>query len=283
MLTDYDIKQHVASDIGTNQKYLNPDYLQTQENLNQIARWTDANLMKLHEKKKTSYMIFTRSKESFATRFTLNEKVLDRKENLKILGMWLQEDGGWQRNTKELCKNAFTRVSMLTKLKYAGVPTEDLLQIYKTFIRSRLEYNGVVFHSSISNQQEQMLERCQSVCLKIILQEMYVSYEAALEISGLETLKSRREVRCLDFAQKCIRHPSNQRLFPLNDNTLHNVRTREKYLVNFAHTTTYQRSAIPFCQRLLNKKDIERGVQLGEEQEGEQEVVEEVEEVEEVE
>ena len=51
MLTDYDIKQHVPSDIGTDQKYLNPDLLQTQDNLNRIARWTDSNLMKLNEKK----------------------------------------------------------------------------------------------------------------------------------------------------------------------------------------------------------------------------------------
>ena len=123
-----------------------------------------------------------------------------------------------------------------------------------------------------------MLERCQSVCLKIIIQEMYISYEAALEISGLETLKTRREVRCLDFAQKCTRHPSNQRLFPLNDNTLHNIRTREKYLVNFAHTTNYQKSAIPFCQRPLNRKEMEGGVQAGEEQEGEYEEEQGVEE-----
>ena len=88
---------------------------------------------------------------------------------------------------------------MLTKLRYAGVQVEDLITIYKTFIRSTLEYNSVVFHSSLTSQQEESLERCQSVCLKVILQESFVSYSAALEMLGLQTLKHRREERCIQF------------------------------------------------------------------------------------
>ena len=34
-----------------------------------------------------------------------------------------------------------------------------------------------------------------------------------------------------------------------------NVRAREKYAVNFARTNAYQNSAIPYCQRLLNKRE----------------------------
>ena len=104
---------------------------------------------------------------------------------------------------------------MLTKLRNAGVSTEDLILIYKLHIRACLEYCGVAFHSSLSSQQAAALERCQAVCLRVIFVEMYVSYEAALEMAGLSKLADRRQEMCIDFAKKCIKHPSNHRFFPI--------------------------------------------------------------------
>ena len=83
---------------------------------------------------------------------------------------------------------------------------------------------------------------------------MYITYEAALEICGLETLSKRREARCLDFAKKCLEHPKTRRSFPLNPNIPEcKVRDLEKFKVNFARTSAYLKSTIPYCQRLLNK------------------------------
>ena len=108
--------------------------------------------MRLNEKK-TSYIVFTRARQDFATRLTVNGSLLERKSTIKLLGMWLQEDGGWESNIKDLCRKAYARLSLLTKLKYAGTSIEDLVHIYKMYIRSRLEYNSVVFHSSLTQQQ----------------------------------------------------------------------------------------------------------------------------------
>ena len=143
---------------------------------------------------------------------------------------------------------------MLTKLKYVGVGTEDLLNIYMLFIRSCAEYCSVVFHSRLTVEQSASIERIQKTCLRIILNESYVSYEAALEMTGLDTLHSRREQRCLDFSLKCLDHTKNSRLFPLNTGTNDDyVRQRETVTVNWARTETYRMSAVPYCQRLLNK------------------------------
>ena len=113
----------------------------------------------------------------------------------------------------------------------------------------------MAFHSSLSSQHEDALERCQAVCLRVILQDSYISYSAALEMAGLETLKARRETRCLDFSLKCLKQETNKRIFPLNPINLTNVRSREKFKVNFAYTNAYKNSAIPYCQRLLNQRE----------------------------
>ena len=52
---------------------------------------------------------------------------------------------------------------MLTKLKYAGVRIEDLLDIYILFIRSVTEYCAVVFHSSLTIEQSNKLEMIQKI------------------------------------------------------------------------------------------------------------------------
>ena len=143
-------------------------------------------------------------------------------------------------------------MSMLTKLKYVGTQRADLLDVYSIFIRSLVEYCSVCWHSSLTVEQSACIERVKKISLRIILGEDYINYEGALLICNLDTLQNRREKRCLNFALKCLNHPKHKSLFPINNQNLHNMRKIEKYRVNFAHNGYYQKSAIPYCQKLLN-------------------------------
>jgi hypothetical protein len=127
-------------------KYLPATNYTTQDTINYVANWTRDNLMKLNEAK-CSYMIFSRKHTDFATRLTINDQNLDQKTVTKLLGLWITEDLSWSRNCQEICKKAFSRLSMITKLKYVGVSVDDLLDIYILFIRSVTEYCAVAFHS----------------------------------------------------------------------------------------------------------------------------------------
>ena len=260
ILYEYDFMAHVPSDIGIDQLYLSPQNTKVQEHLNFVQNWTVQNSMKINSSK-SNYMIFSRCHENFATRLTLNGEKIDRKEVNKILGIWLTEDAGdWQKNTSEICKKAYGRMSMLTKLKYAGVEIEDLIDIYSLFIRSCAEYCSVVFHGSLTNEQSQKIENIQKTSLKIILSDNFVDYSAACEMTGLLSLAERRQNRMLSYAKKCISHPENSRFFPHNENIYQDpqIRNREKYKVNFAHGEKYRKSAIPTCQRLLNNLEWSR-------------------------
>ena len=167
-LVDYDFLNHVASDIGSDQLYLPPESYSLQNNLEKISNWTDQNLMLLNEKK-SAYIVFSRSKDEFSTRLALNEVSLDRMSVIKILGVWLQEDLKWDFNTKQIVIKAYSRMHIINKLKYAGIKENDLLTIYKLFVRSVCEYCSVVFHSSLTQDQVDKLKAIQSTALKIIL------------------------------------------------------------------------------------------------------------------
>ena len=62
LLVDYNFWQHVASDVGIDDKFLPPETYNIQEHINQISNWTTDNIMKMNPDK-CSYMVFSRSKE----------------------------------------------------------------------------------------------------------------------------------------------------------------------------------------------------------------------------
>ena len=194
------------------------------------------------------------SDTEFATRLSLNSQTLERVEAVKLVGVWVDTWLDWERNTSEICKKA--RLTMLTKLKYAGVNTEDLVNIYILFIRSALEYCSVLWHSTITGDQAQSIERVQKTCLKVILGNAYKGYADALDYCGLQPLSERREARCLQFGLKCLLHPVHHRMFPVNpqlDNERNTTQSQEHFAVNWARTESYRMSAVPYIQRKLNE------------------------------
>ena len=52
---------------------------------------------------------------------------------------------------------------------------------------------------------------------------------------------------------KAVKHPQNRHKFPLKQvESVHPLRARENYHVNFARTEAYKRTAVPTIQRMLN-------------------------------
>ena len=115
-----------------------------------------------------------------------------------------------------------------------------------------MEQSSVVWHSSLTEAGRTDLERVQKIALRIILKDLYISYESALKKVGLETLDERQKYLCLSFAKSCTKTSNNCNMFPLNKYDIQ-TRTKEKYVVQHASTDRLKYSAIPYMQRLLNK------------------------------
>ena len=251
-LTEYDFKNHVAADVGINQKFLHPDSYNMQQTLNNLSKWTENNKMAINEEK-SNYMIFSRNREMFSSRLTINNSKLDQVKIAKLLGVWISEDSSWARNCQEICKKAFPRINILSKLKYAGMNRSDLLNMYIMHVRSVTEYCSTAFHFSLTSEEDKKLETIQKTALKVILGQDYLSYEDALITTSFKSLRDRRQERSLKYALKAIKHPVNKNMFPINENgNAQNTRHPEKFHVYFAHTEGYKNSAIPSLQRLLN-------------------------------
>ena len=251
-LVEYNVLCHIPSDVPINERYLPPEALETPEINDQISQWTERNIMRLNEDK-SNYMVLACSNEKFATRISLNKQTLDRVKEICHLGLWITEDLKWNKHITKMCKKAYSRIKMLTKLKYIGTNIEDLVHIYCIHIRSYAEYCSTVFHSSLTEKLTRKIEAIQKTSLRIILGDMYITYDAALEMCGVKSLHERRENRSLKFAIKCEKSKDNSNMFPRNLSVdTHPIRNREKFIVNFARTEAYKKSAIPVLQRRLN-------------------------------
>ena len=84
--------------------------------------------MKLNEDK-SNYMIFSRARQDFATRLKLNHIKLDRVHETRLLGVLIQDNLKWDLNTQDICRRAYDRILMITKLKYVGVSQKDLIDV----------------------------------------------------------------------------------------------------------------------------------------------------------
>ena len=102
LLIDYNFQQHVASDIGINDKFLPPESFNIQEYINKISDWTSDNIMKMNPSK-CSYMVFSRSKENIATRLNISDTILERKRSQKFLGIQISDDLSWSRHCQDIC------------------------------------------------------------------------------------------------------------------------------------------------------------------------------------
>ena len=76
--------------------------------------------------------------------------------------------------------------------------------IYILYVRSILEQSCVVWHSSLTIENSQDLERVQKAAVRIIVGNKFENYEDALIKANLQKLSDRREHLCLKFAKQCL-------------------------------------------------------------------------------
>ena len=145
---------------------------------------------------------------------------------------------------------------MLHKLIEFGINTKDLILFYILYIRSVCEQSAVVWHSSLTVENDTDIERIQKTALKIIFKSRYESYENALLLSDLETLSERRKQLCLTFAKRCLKDPDNditKSFFQTNLFTHGGIRQPEKFKVDMANRKRTQQSPLIYMQHLLNE------------------------------
>ena len=185
-MATFNVKSQVPNDMNIDKHYIPSENLKTQENLKQISDWTAKQKMKLN-KKKTNYMIFNFTNNyQLSSRLNLEGENIEEKEKIKLLGTIISNDLKWDDNTRELVKKANSRMCLLRAVSQFKPPLSDLKLIYIQYIISLLEQSCVVWHSSLTQENKDDIERVQKNSMRVILRQSYTTYKNALNILDLE-------------------------------------------------------------------------------------------------
>ena len=134
-----------------------------------------------------------------------DDNMVQSADTMRILGFTLARKPGVKTHVAELRRRIRSRTWALRDLKKSGFDEDELLHVYTTMMRPVVETNAVVFHSSMSKEQAEQLEKQQIQALKHIYGEQH-SARVLMNKSGLDTLAERRTKRCKKFAETCIKN-----------------------------------------------------------------------------
>ena len=249
------MKNQVPSDIPTHGQFIEGDKLKSQDYLNQINKWTEEHKMVISEKK-TKAMIFNFTDNyKFTTRIKLKGSNIEVVDSMKILGTVVNTKLSWDENCSLIIKKVNARMQLLRSIQSFGASIEEMVHLWIVFCRSVLEQSCVVWHSSLTQENKDDLERMQKTFAKLVLRQNYKSYENSLLRLNLDCLDTRRNALCLKFAQAGIKNRKIDDLFPMNEK-LHQMKTRvnDQYRVQFANTDRLKNSSIITMQKMLNEK-----------------------------
>ena len=119
---------------------------------------------------------------------------------------------------------------------------------------SILEQSAVIWHSSLTEDNKNDLERVQKNAFRNILKQEYTDYETAQKKLNLESLHARREKLMVNFGRKCLKLEQTKDLFPRHSSAHNmNLRQQKKYCETECKTERLRKSTVPYLQRLLNK------------------------------
>ena len=222
--------------------------------MDQINEWTDKQKMIISEKKTKAMLFNFTDKYQFSTRLQLKGQNVQIVDQMKFLGTVVNSDLTWTDNCMLIIKKVNNRMQLIRNIFSFGATREEMVHLWIVFCRSVLEQSCVVWHSSLTQDNREDIERTQKTFCKLILQENYGNYENALMKLNLLTLEKRREILCLKFAKSGIKYEKLNDLFPKKSKE-HNMKTRntDEFNTNFANTQRLKKGSIITMQNYLNE------------------------------
>ena len=181
----------------------NPTILQfsLNQDMERLSSWLDHNYLQANGDK-TQAMVLGKSTHHYDLKF--NGAPIDIKEQLKILGVHLDNKLTFQEHISEILKKVFAKIAALRRLKRL-VPCSTLLALYRCFLLSHFEYcNSLLI--GIGKTLNKKLEDANHYGLRTIMNlGRNINYESILRTADMNTLEHRRIEQALIIFYKCYK------------------------------------------------------------------------------
>ena len=175
---------------------------------------------------------------------------------MKVLGFVFSPRPTASAHFEQLRRRFRRQYWILLHLKNFGFTHDELCKVYRTIVRPTADHLCVVYHSLLTDYQDEELDRCQAHALRCIFGKD-MSYKKMREMAGVGTLRERREELCDKFAAKCLKSTLYREWFPERQ-VQGASRGAEKYQEHFARCDRLRNSTVFYMRRRLNGKPGKR-------------------------
>ena len=159
-------------------------------------------------------------------------------------GLRVFSDLKWNEHVSETVKIASKRLYFLTQLKRSKVISKELLQFFKSCIRSVMEYACPVLHDSLPEYLSNDPERIQKRAMRIIY--LSASYREALATAGLAPFALRRQQLTDKLFKQILNDKTHKlhKLLPAVNSSSVNLRNKCKFKIPKVKTERFKNSFI---------------------------------------
>ena len=180
-------------------------------------------------------------------------EMIESTDSMKVLGFNFSNKPSMHAHVAAVLKGMRRKFWSLRHLRQVGFNQQELVKIYKTTVRPTADYLDVVYHSLLTDEQDEALENAQLGALRAIF-DYKISGRRLRELADTDTLRSRRVQHCDNFARKCLSSSRFRGWFPLTEgrSTRSN---QEVYLEKFARCDRLRNSPLHYMRRRLNGKE----------------------------
>ena len=145
------------------------------------------------------------------------------------------------------------RYWVLYHLRRLGMNNQQLVKVYCSLILPIADYCDFVYHSMLTDEQDEMLENMQVGALRAIF-GYGISGRKLRDMAGVKTLRARRIEHTDKFAAKAAASPTFSKWFPKKTNRRSERGSPEVYVEFYARCNRLKDSPLFYMRRRLNQK-----------------------------
>lgn len=170
----------------------------------------------------------------------------------KILGFEFSDKPTVSRHVDAVLKKFRQKYWSLRHLKRFGMDQKDLVLVYLSSIVPLADYCDYVYHSMLTDEQDERLENAQVGALRVIFGPK-ISGRRLREMANVKTLRSRRIEHTDNFARKAAASARFGHWFP-KKTSRSSGRNPEQYKEQYARCDRLRNSPLYYMRRRLNGK-----------------------------
>ena len=212
------------------------DAVSLQNDLSALYDWCISHKLSLNAQK-CSIISFTTRKSLLNFEYHINRTPLKRVETVTDLGVTIKSNMTFNEHIDRIVSEAYRNLGFITRVSKDFKSTTVFKTLYKTYVRSKLDYASIIWHPQ-TKRTSQQLEMIQSRFLRILIYretEVYPKFDIYKNLVynfSLVTLEERRNQQLLLCLYKILHNRINVEMSRL-DICLHvpDARTRRRHFL----------------------------------------------------